>query len=304
MADSDAPKNDPAMLAQFEYPRRLLDFYPTPTRCTEALLKSVGDDLMPYAGWEPAAGTGAISNVVKDHFREFVSTDLVPYDGFDCQGHMDFLKCDSLDAIENIAGFRPDCIITNPPYGKLAEAFVRKSLKLMEDQRGLVISLHRHEWDTAKNRADLFDHPAFAMKLTLCGSALAGSKGLKARPDSILRGSSGTLLSLPLPSRKFSTLTESLYLSRLLRRGYPDMKRPLTESLYLTRRPFRAFYDEASGIQWHEINPDGTPGEPVTRRDFGQIASVFTEAIYAGDAWVADFFSTLKANGKANLRGA
>jgi hypothetical protein len=167
MADSEAPNSDPAMLGQLSYERRLLDHYPTPARCTNALLKVIGDDLMPYRGWEPAAGTGAISKIVKDHFREFVSTDIVPYDGFDSDGCMDFLKCDSLDGAESICGFRPDCIVTNPPYGKLAEAFVRKSLKLMEPEQGLVIMLCRHEWDTAKTRGDLFDHPAFAMKIVM-----------------------------------------------------------------------------------------------------------------------------------------
>lgn len=163
---SDAPERDPAMLAQFEFERRPLDFYPTPARATEALLKVIGDDLMAYQGWECAAGTGAITHVVKDFFRDFVSTDIVPYEGFAPDGIVDFLHC-NLEQIEALVGFRPDAILTNPPYGKLAEQFARKALELMEPQQGLVIMICRHEWDAAKSRSDLFDHPAFAIKLTL-----------------------------------------------------------------------------------------------------------------------------------------
>lgn len=69
--------------------------------------------------------------------------------------------------IANLKGFMPDAIITNPPYGKDAERAARHALALMEAQRGLVIFLCRHEWDAAKSRRDLFDHPAFASKITL-----------------------------------------------------------------------------------------------------------------------------------------
>jgi hypothetical protein len=91
--------------------------------------------------------------------------------------------------IANLKGFMPDAIITNPPYtakvedgvyktgknkGKpkfktidLAGNAARHAIKLMEHQRGIVIFLCRHEWDAAKARKDLFDHPAFAMKITL-----------------------------------------------------------------------------------------------------------------------------------------
>lgn len=69
--------------------------------------------------------------------------------------------------VVDLLGFRPDCIITNPPYGKDAERAVRKALELMEAESGYVAFLMRHEWDAAKTRADVIDHPAFASKITL-----------------------------------------------------------------------------------------------------------------------------------------
>ncbi len=79
----------------------------------------------------------------------------------------------SMADLVEVCGFRPDSIITNPPYddaisGVTAEKAVRHALKLMEPEKGLVIMLLRHDWDTAKRRHDLFrDHPAFTAKITL-----------------------------------------------------------------------------------------------------------------------------------------
>jgi len=95
----------------------------------------------------------------------------------------------TMNTIAELKGFMPDAIITNPPYtGKVPDGFytsgknagkpkfktidlagncARRALKLMEAQKGMVIFLCRHEWDCAKSRRDLFDHPAFAMKIVL-----------------------------------------------------------------------------------------------------------------------------------------
>lgn len=73
----------------------------------------------------------------------------------------------SMTDVEQALGFRPDAIITNPPYGKEAVAAVEKALALMEAEQGYVAMLMRHEWDTARGRAHLIDHPAFMAKITL-----------------------------------------------------------------------------------------------------------------------------------------
>jgi hypothetical protein len=60
-----------------------------------------------------------------------------------------------------------DEIATNPPYGRLAEPFVRHALTLTQESGGKVAMLLPHAWDTAKGRIDLFQQPPFKAKLVL-----------------------------------------------------------------------------------------------------------------------------------------
>jgi len=97
-----------------QLPRSKMDYYSTPVECTEALINTVGH-LLPGMVWEPACGTGAISQVLKGYGRDVLSTDIAEYGyGF---GGEDFLKAE-----------RPHghCIITNPPFSAAAE-FVAKA---------------------------------------------------------------------------------------------------------------------------------------------------------------------------------
>jgi hypothetical protein len=59
-----------------------------------------------------------------------------------------------------------DSIITNAPFNK-GQQFVRHALGLLESGRGFAAMLFRTDFDHAKSRADIFDHPAFAKKLCL-----------------------------------------------------------------------------------------------------------------------------------------
>jgi len=201
-------QNDPNMLGVSQYVRNPLDFYVTPKRAVEALLSIIGDDLPAWQVWEPFCGDGAFSAVIKPWARDILSTDIRAYEGFDPDGLIDFFNISpdhdhyaaamqtftmacALEAesemalpmrmadIEDINGFMPDAIITNPPYGKDADRAARHAIKLMEASKGVVIFLCRQEWDSAKGRADLFDHPAFAMKITLRHRPrwIANSKG-------------------------------------------------------------------------------------------------------------------------------
>lgn len=201
---------DRAMIGAARYARNPLDFYPTPARATEAFASVFEEDMEGYAAWEPFCGAGHISKVVAPLCRVHGSTDIRAYDGFDPHGLIDFfaIRPDgeafeiaqaahhadedaaqaavdeglprpvvgsppvSMQEVADLLGFRPDAIITNPPYdekeqGVDAEMSVRHALTLMEPERGVVAMLLRHEWDCAKKRADLFDHPAFAFKVTL-----------------------------------------------------------------------------------------------------------------------------------------
>ncbi len=195
------------MLGGTHYPRSPLDHYPTPPRATNAFVSVVEDDLEAMQVWEPFCGDGAISNVLTPYCRNFGSTDIVAYDGFDPAGLIDFFNvypdgekheiavaawervidkstlpedmagdCEyrpqpprplSMTDVEALLGFRPDAIITNPPYGKDAVRALEKALELMEAEKGYVAFLMRHEWDAAKGRAKLIDHPAFMAKITL-----------------------------------------------------------------------------------------------------------------------------------------
>lgn len=94
------------------------DLYETPTVVTEALLRV--EDL-PHRIWEPAAGRGAIVNVLRGRGHDVVATDLVDYGIPGQEARRDFLLERAQDGV--------GAIVTNPPY-KLADQFVEHALKL------------------------------------------------------------------------------------------------------------------------------------------------------------------------------
>jgi hypothetical protein len=161
------PILDPSMLGQTKYARVPLDFYPTPTRATEAFIGSTKHWWEDRVVAEPACGNGAIAKVIAPHCRSVVSTDIHAYDGHQPDAMVDFLEVKDYQEYCEKAGGKPTAIITNPPYGKLAEAFAWKSIQLMEECQGFVAMLCRHEWDAAKGRGPLFDHMAYSAKVTL-----------------------------------------------------------------------------------------------------------------------------------------
>jgi predicted RNA methylase len=152
--------NDAAMGVS-DYKRAELDHYPTPTDVTEALIPF----LLTHASidqrmWEPACGTGIMSDVLSDYYPDVVSSDIKDY-GYPkmLPGSTNFFSFDTTTA---------GAIVTNPPYGKLAEAFIRKALELTGPSKGVVAMLLRNEYDSASTRKHLFkDHPAFARKVIL-----------------------------------------------------------------------------------------------------------------------------------------
>lgn len=157
------------MLGQTNYPRVEDDHYPTPVRATLTFANHGhirrclnGKNIV-----EPAAGNGAIVKVLEPIFGRVAGIDIKAYEGdYTPDALQDFLQTTAED-LDRIYGARVRALVTNPPYGDLAEAFVRHALKLMEPRQGVVSVLCRHEWDCAKGRADIFDHPAFDNKLTM-----------------------------------------------------------------------------------------------------------------------------------------
>jgi hypothetical protein len=131
------------------YARVPNDFYATPEWCARALVPHLPRP--PKIIWEPAAGNGAISNVLESMGHQVIASDVDRGD--------DFLLRPALPP-------GVDCILTNPPF-RLGAEFIRHVLKLMESPRGTVATLLRVDFDSAKTRADIFDHQAFAKKVVL-----------------------------------------------------------------------------------------------------------------------------------------
>lgn len=167
---SQASRVDPSMLGQTNYPRRPLDWYPTEPRCTRALLKEIPTIFGAMAtAWEPCCGNGAISKVLADEGEvRVLSTDIAEYDGFEPDALTDFFAIKNLEEMEALAGFIPATVVTNPPYGKDAEKFVRHALDLLYPHSGRLAVLLRSDWSAAKGRRDLFKtHPAYAGRINL-----------------------------------------------------------------------------------------------------------------------------------------
>lgn len=166
---SQAAKNDPAMSGQIDYARNEADFYPTPPENVDCL--HLMEPLNGTVWWEPACGEGHISKRVEELTGvEVISTDL--YDrGYGEYGY-DFL-------ITKLTPHGVNGIITNPPYGDLAEEFIRKALELMKPVRGKVIMFLRNEYDCGKGRRDLFAKYPFAHKIIVTKRPrwIAGSTG-------------------------------------------------------------------------------------------------------------------------------
>lgn len=189
-------RQDPAALGTSGYERLQNDHYVTPERTVRSLLSVIRDDVPSFAIWEPFCGDGAFTNLLKDDALNIVSTDIEKYGDFEPDALMnffdiktqkaaEFLRGNGVDHIvttlEDVAklkGFTPDIIISNPPYTE-AERCVRHAIELMQESKGDVIMLLRNEWDCAKSRKDLFDHPAFYGKIVLHHRPrwIAGSTG-------------------------------------------------------------------------------------------------------------------------------
>lgn len=135
------------------YARHPLDAYMTRPPGTLALLEHVR---LPKRILEPCCGDGRIVGVLRAAGHEVEAFDIADH-GFPCE-KLDFLTSAYYGAA--------DAIVTNPPYS-CADQFIRHALAQMERRMGMVAMLLQHLHDTAAGRMDLFQHPAFALKLTL-----------------------------------------------------------------------------------------------------------------------------------------
>lgn len=99
------------------------DYYPTPPWCTRALFDHFsGVPWERYLAWEPACGSGHMSEVLRERMGDVIATDLHDYG--QCSRPLDFLHAGA-----NPAGLVVDWVITNPPFNQAAP-FALKALSV------------------------------------------------------------------------------------------------------------------------------------------------------------------------------
>jgi hypothetical protein len=135
-----------AQSGQHHHADRGPDLYQTPAVATEALLRV---EVLPHWIWEPAAGKGAIVNVLRDYGHAVVASDLADY-GFPLDQVADFLKVAKVPA-----GI--EAIVTNPPF-KLIGPFVAHALELCPR----VIMLARLAFLESEARTDILERSGLA----------------------------------------------------------------------------------------------------------------------------------------------
>lgn len=116
------------------------DYYATEPKAVELLLEQ---EQFSACIWEPAAGEGHISEVLKANGYNVFSSDLIDR-GYG-QGNIDFFDC-----VENERD-----IITNPPY-KYAKEFVEHALNISRDGTKIAMFL-KLTFLESKKRRELFD---------------------------------------------------------------------------------------------------------------------------------------------------
>lgn len=153
------------------YPLIKNEFYETPTWVTEALLSdsnvinSIAACLAEFTNrlflWEPAAGRGAITNVIRKNisYVDVYSSDIDPQaEGIETR---DFLAVGPEDIVYKDRSIKDSIIITNPPFS-LADAFIEKTISY----GGCGLFLLRSEFETAKKRREIMKHCFYKLVLT------------------------------------------------------------------------------------------------------------------------------------------
>lgn len=117
------PNGHRAIMGSRQEPDDSLDYFPTGPWATRSLIEIV----LPHLGidgikgaCEPACGEGHMAEVIREYCDNVWATDIFDY------GYGDGIE-DFLDPKQDRC---PDWIITNPPFGDKAEAFVLKAINL------------------------------------------------------------------------------------------------------------------------------------------------------------------------------
>ena len=140
--------------------RRKLDFYPTPSDVTHALMIFL--KLKEQVIWEPACGDGAMSKVIESYGHSVISSDI-RITGYGIGG-VDFLT----------ERKHCDAIITNPPFS-ISSEFITHALS----QAKVVAMVLKSQYWHAKKRTELFKQnpPAYVLALTWRPDFMGGERG-------------------------------------------------------------------------------------------------------------------------------
>ena len=122
------------------------DLYETPPCAVEALLRV---EQLPHWIWEPAAGRGAIVDVLRDRGHAVIASDIHDY-GFPLHFVADFLATTKVPA-------GTECILTNPPFQIITE-FAAHALDLCPR----VIMLARLAFVELERRTSILEHRGLA----------------------------------------------------------------------------------------------------------------------------------------------
>lgn len=103
--------------------------------------------------WEPACGSGELSERLKEYGFEVVSTDLFDRGYKDGISGIDFLKD---NYVPKFSDGKEYTILTNPPYNK-PEIFLERALEIVKPFNGTVIMFLKLQFLESKKRRKLFD---------------------------------------------------------------------------------------------------------------------------------------------------
>jgi len=128
-----------AIMGSRHEPNDSLDYFPTPPWATRALIDYVLRPVEPLGiVWEPACGEGHIAEVLAEYTADVLASDIFDY-GYGMP-NVDFLTAELPGWL---ASSGADWIITNPPFGDKAEAFV---IRAIERARKGVAMFFRLQW--------------------------------------------------------------------------------------------------------------------------------------------------------------
>ena len=124
------PRGHRSIMASRREPPDSLEFYPTPPWATRALCELVLERRPGFSldelVWEPAAGEGHMAEVLREYFVVWAS-DVFDYGHGYAKGSFAAERVGLVDDLARCP-FRPDWIITNPPFA-LAELFLARALE-------------------------------------------------------------------------------------------------------------------------------------------------------------------------------